>query len=119
MAGTALTTPVLLWTGREFFTGAWNAARHRAADRHAFVTLGRLSAYVYGLVVNEPPGLVAAAGVPEIAEQDASPEIRKMPSPVGESVLVEFIPDQPDEYEFRCGMNVVHSRLIVRSSSAP
>ena len=42
-----------------------------------------------------------------------------MPSPVGESVLVEFIPDQPDEYEFRCGMNVVHSRLIVRSSSAP
>ena len=26
-----LTTPVLFWAGGEFFTGAWNAARHRAA----------------------------------------------------------------------------------------
>ena len=57
----ALTVPVLFWAGREFFTGAWNAARHRAADMNTLVALGTLSAFVYSLVVTIAPRLVADA----------------------------------------------------------
>lgn len=34
--------------------------------------------------------------------------------PVGQSVAVEFTPDEPGEYEFHCGMNMVRGRLIVK-----
>ena len=57
----ALTTPVLFWAGREFFTGAWSAARHRAADMNTLVALGTLSAYAYSLVVTVAPHLVTSA----------------------------------------------------------
>jgi plastocyanin domain-containing protein len=33
--------------------------------------------------------------------------------PLGESVPVEFTPDEPGEYVFHCGMNMVRGRLIV------
>ena len=63
----ALTTPVLFWAGREFFLGAWNAARHRAADMNTLVSVGTLSAYVYSVVVTIAPGVVATA-VPDAAQ---------------------------------------------------
>ncbi len=44
-----LTTPVLFCAGREFFTGAFIAARHRAADMNTLVALGTASAYFYSL----------------------------------------------------------------------
>lgn len=51
----AFTTPVLFWAGIEFFTGAWNAARHRAADMNALVALGTLAAYLYSFVSSIVP----------------------------------------------------------------
>jgi Cu+-exporting ATPase len=57
----ALTTPVLFWAGRDFFTGAWAAARHRAADMNTLVAVGTLSAYLYSLVATVAPGWLAAA----------------------------------------------------------
>ena len=53
----ALTTPVLFWAGRDFFSGAWKAARHRAADMNTLVAIGTLSAYVYSLVATVAPEL--------------------------------------------------------------
>ena len=53
------TTPVLFWAGREFFRGAWSAARHRAADMNTLVALGTLAAYLYSLVATFAPGLLA------------------------------------------------------------
>ncbi len=50
-----LTTPVLFWAGREFFTGAWNAARHRAADMNTLVAIGTLAAYLYSVAVTFAP----------------------------------------------------------------
>ncbi|MEA3213777.1 MAG: P-type Cu+ transporter [Chthoniobacter sp.] len=44
-----LTTPVLFWAGGEFFAGAWNAARHRAADMNTLVALGTFSAWAFSL----------------------------------------------------------------------
>jgi Cu+-exporting ATPase len=51
----ALTTPVLFWAGREFFIGAWAAARHRVADMNTLVSLGTLSAYLYSVVATVAP----------------------------------------------------------------
>ena len=46
-----LTTPVLFWAGREFFSGAWSAARHRAADMNTLVAIGTLAAYLYSVAM--------------------------------------------------------------------
>ncbi|HBG04250.1 MAG: copper-translocating P-type ATPase [Geobacteraceae bacterium GWC2_58_44] len=51
----ALTTPVLFWAGREFFTGAWAAARHRVADMNTLVSLGTLSAYIFSVIATIAP----------------------------------------------------------------
>jgi len=56
-----LTTPVLFWAGREFYSGAWAAAKHRAADMNTLITIGTLAAYLYSAVVTIAPGLVAQA----------------------------------------------------------
>lgn len=56
-----LTTPVLLWAGREFFVGAWISAKHRAADMNTLVAIGTFSAYAYSLVVTVAPHLVTSA----------------------------------------------------------
>ncbi len=54
----ALTTPVLFWAGREFFTGAWAAAKHRVADMNTLVSLGTLSAYLFSVVATVAPRLL-------------------------------------------------------------
>lgn len=59
-----LTTPVLFWAGREFFTGAWAAARHRVADMNTLVSLGTLSAYLYSVVATVAPRLPAGDSGP-------------------------------------------------------
>ncbi|HEX8832566.1 MAG TPA: copper-translocating P-type ATPase, partial [Abditibacteriaceae bacterium] len=57
----ALTTPILFWAGREFFTGAWSAARHRAADMNTLVAIGTLAAYAYSVVVTFAPQWVISS----------------------------------------------------------
>lgn len=59
----ALTSMVLFGAGREFFTGAWIAAQHRAADMNTLVALGTLAAYGYSVVVTGAPGLFAPANM--------------------------------------------------------
>ena len=59
----ALTTPVVAWSGRAFFTGAWRAFRHHAADMNTLVALGVGTAYGYSVaatVFAEP--IMAATG---------------------------------------------------------
>ena len=58
----ALTTPVLFWAGREFYSGAWAAARHRAADMNTLVAIGTFSAYLYSLTATVAPQLLHQAG---------------------------------------------------------
>jgi len=57
----ALTTPVLFWAGRGFFSGAWAAGRHRSADMNTLVALGTLSAYLYSVLATVAPGWLAGA----------------------------------------------------------
>jgi Cu+-exporting ATPase len=56
-----LTTPVLFWAGREFFTGAWSAAKHRAADMNTLIAIGTLAAYLYSAVVTAAPHWLQSA----------------------------------------------------------
>jgi len=58
-----LTTPVLFWAGREFFTGAWTAARHRVADMNTLVSLGTLSAYLFSVVATVTPQWLAVGSI--------------------------------------------------------
>ncbi len=50
--GTAvLTLPVLLWSGSHFFTGAWEALKHRAANMNTLISLGTGAAWIYSTAV--------------------------------------------------------------------
>ena len=51
----ALTTPVILYSGRRFFMGAWAAFRHRAADMNTLIAVGTGTAYIYSVVATAFP----------------------------------------------------------------
>jgi Cu+-exporting ATPase len=51
----ALTTPVLFYSGSQFFRGAWAAFRHRAADMNTLIAIGTGAAYVYSVVATVAP----------------------------------------------------------------
>jgi Cu+-exporting ATPase len=55
-----LTTPVLFYSGNQFFRGAWSAAKHGAADMNTLVALGTGAAYLFSVVATVAPGLVSA-----------------------------------------------------------
>ena len=42
-----LTLPVLFYSGRQFFTGAWSAFRHQSADMNTLIALGTSAAWLY------------------------------------------------------------------------
>jgi len=44
------TLPVLLYSGRQFFTGAWAAFRHQSADMNTLIALGTSAAWIYSTV---------------------------------------------------------------------
>ncbi len=56
--GTALLTLlVLLWSGSDFFTGAWAALKHRSANMNTLVALGTGAAWLYSTFAVLFPGL--------------------------------------------------------------
>jgi Cu+-exporting ATPase len=57
----ALSTPVVFYSGRDFFTGAWAALRHRAANMSTLIATGTGAAYLYSLAATIAPGFFARA----------------------------------------------------------
>jgi P-type Cu+ transporter len=55
----ALTTPVVLYSGRDFFTGAWAALRHRAANMSTLIATGTGAAFLYSVAATIAPGYFA------------------------------------------------------------
>ncbi len=51
------TLPVLGWAGAQFFTGAWQALRHRSANMHTLIALGISAAWIYSTVAVIAPDL--------------------------------------------------------------
>jgi Cu+-exporting ATPase len=63
----ALTTPVVLYCGAQFYRGAWAAFRHRAADMNTLIAVGTGAAYLYSVVATVAPqafGPSTAASMP-------------------------------------------------------
>lgn len=58
----ALSAPVVFWSGASFFSGAWNAARHRASDMNTLVALGAGAAFLYSSVATIWPGVLVTDG---------------------------------------------------------
>ncbi len=55
----ALATPVVFYSGAQFYRGAWAALRHRAADMNTLIAVGTGAAYVYSVIATVFPGAFA------------------------------------------------------------
>jgi Cu+-exporting ATPase len=72
----ALTAPVVLYCGAQFYRGAWAAFRHRAADMNTLIATGTGAAFLYSTLATIFPGFFAQAagsaaempGMPGMAE---------------------------------------------------
>lgn len=67
----ALTTPVVLYSGRQFYRGAWAAFRHRLADMNTLIAVGTGTAYLYSVAATAAPGFFVASahrGMPGMQE---------------------------------------------------
>jgi P-type Cu+ transporter len=54
-----LTLPIVLYSGRSYYTRAWAALRHKTADMNTLIALGTGAALLYSLVATVAPALVA------------------------------------------------------------
>jgi Cu+-exporting ATPase len=59
----AATLVVMAWGGRHFYTRAWAALRHGAADMNTLVSVGTLAAFAYSLVATLVPSAFTSRGV--------------------------------------------------------
>jgi P-type Cu+ transporter len=63
----ALTMPVLLYSGREFYTSAWNGFKHRAANMDTLIAVGTGAAFLYSVAATVAPSFFMRHGVmPEV-----------------------------------------------------
>ena len=56
-----LSTPVVLWAGRPFFTRAWASVRNRSLNMFTLIALGTGVAWIYSFIATCAPGLFPAA----------------------------------------------------------
>jgi P-type Cu+ transporter len=58
-----LTLVVMGWAGRHFYTRAWAAFRHHAADMNTLVAAGTGAAFLYSVLATVAPGFFIARGI--------------------------------------------------------
>ncbi len=56
-----LATPVVFYSGWQFYRGAWAAFRHRAADMNTLIAVGTGTAYIYSVLATIFPSFFANA----------------------------------------------------------
>ena len=61
-----LAIPVVAYSGSQFYRGAWNSLRHRAADMNTLIATGTGVAFLYSAVVAIAPGLLGDAASPAV-----------------------------------------------------
>jgi Cu+-exporting ATPase len=59
-----LTLPVVGWAGRHFYTRAWTAFRHHAADMNTLIAVGTGAAFLYSAAVTLFDDWFMARGIP-------------------------------------------------------
>jgi len=60
LVGTAF---IMSWAGRHFYTRAWAAFRHHAADMNTLIAVGTGAAFLYSALATAAPGFFVARGV--------------------------------------------------------
>lgn len=58
-----LTVGVMMWAGRHFYTRAWAAFRHHAADMNTLIAVGTGAAFLYSVLATVSPQLFLAYNV--------------------------------------------------------
>ena len=59
----ALTLPIVGWAGRHFYTRAWAAFRHHAADMNTLIAVGTGAAFLYSFAVTLADDWFATRGI--------------------------------------------------------
>lgn len=59
----ALSTPMLFYYGRQFFTGAWKQLKHRSANMDTLVAVSTGTAYLFSVLITLFPGYLHAKGI--------------------------------------------------------
>lgn len=59
----ALSTPMLFYFGRQFFTGAWKQLKHRSANMDTLVAMSTGTAYIFSILVTLFPSFFEQRGV--------------------------------------------------------
>ena len=57
---------VLLYSGNQFFTGAWEALKHRSANMHTLIAIGTGAAWIYSTVALLFPRLFPSAEMADV-----------------------------------------------------
>ncbi|GCE03529.1 copper-translocating P-type ATPase [Dictyobacter aurantiacus] len=61
-----LTLPVLAWAGSHFFTGMWQALKHRQANMHTLIAIGISAAWLYSGVAVAIPQMFPSMALAEV-----------------------------------------------------
>ncbi|HWZ58624.1 MAG TPA: heavy metal translocating P-type ATPase [Gemmatimonadaceae bacterium] len=67
----ALTTVVMVWAGRQFYTRAWAGLRHGSADMNTLIAVGTGAAYLFSAATTLAPGFFVRRGVAPDGYYDA------------------------------------------------
>ncbi len=57
---------VLLYSGNQFFTGAWEALKHRSANMHTLIAIGTGTAWIYSTVALLFPQIFPSAAMTDV-----------------------------------------------------
>ena len=61
-----LTIPVMVWAGSHFFTGMWQALKHRQANMHTLIAIGVSAAWLYSTVAVIAPQVFPSQELAEV-----------------------------------------------------
>src|SRR6516165_7560665 len=61
-----LSLAVLVWAGSQFFTGMWDALKHRAANMHTLIAIGISAAFLYSIIAVAWPGIFPNPSLAEV-----------------------------------------------------
>ena len=61
-----LSVPVLVWSGSQFFTGMWDALKHRSANMHTLIAIGITAAFLYSVVAVAYPAIFPDPALAEV-----------------------------------------------------
>jgi Cu+-exporting ATPase len=61
-----ISVPVLAWSGSQFFTGMWDALKHRSANMHTLIAIGISAAFLYSVVAVAYPAIFPDPALAEV-----------------------------------------------------